>query len=112
MAPPLLQLLNGLRRIVGIFLLFLSILGAILPIIPAWPFIVPAILLLGRRDRLLRYTHLLLRQALRRLRRARTPLLRHIGVRGSREYVRTKRLLTPMILAAERRFSLPRSQQG
>ena len=105
--PSLVQVLNGLRRVVGIFLLILGIFGAILPILPAWPFIVPAILLLGRRDRTLRYTHLLLRRALRRLRHSQTPLLRQLGVWCSREYIRTRRLLTPLLIAAERRLRLP-----
>ncbi len=93
-----------LRRPVGLIFLGLAILGFVMPILPSWPFIIPAVALLGRRDRSLRRTHLLLRHGLRVMRRSRQPWLRQVGLRFSTEYVRAKRTLTPAISAAERAF--------
>jgi len=91
-----------LRRPIGIICLVIGILGWIFPILPGWPFIIPAIALLGRRDRTLRRMHLMLRHVLRSMRRARQQWLRKLGVRSSVEYVRVKKLVTPMIIRAER----------
>jgi uncharacterized membrane protein YbaN (DUF454 family) len=68
-----------LRRALGLILLAIGILGILLPILPGWPFIIPAVVLLGRRDRVLRLAHLLVRGSLRRMRRARHPMLRQAG---------------------------------
>jgi uncharacterized membrane protein YbaN (DUF454 family) len=92
----------ALRRPVGFALLAVALLGFALPIIPGWPFIIPAILLLGRRDRALRRTHLALRRALRSMRRSEREWLRQAGLRCSAEYLKAKRAITPAIRAAER----------
>lgn len=94
-----------LRRPIGVLMFVLAVIGTILPIMPTWPFLIPAIVLLGRRDPMLRHTHLMLRHGLRRMRRARTRWLRSLGLRGSAEYVRARRMITPIILQAERTFS-------
>ncbi|HEU4329160.1 MAG TPA: hypothetical protein VFS21_38835 [Roseiflexaceae bacterium] len=96
------QLLSATRRILGLCCLVIGILGCILPILPGWPFLIPAILLLGRRDPWLRHSHLVLRRSLRLLRRADHPLMRWIGDRLSVEYLRGKRALMPRIVAMER----------
>jgi hypothetical protein len=94
---------NGpLRRATGIACLAVGVLGCVLPILPGWPFLVPAVLLLGRRDPLLRHAHLLLRRRLRQLRRVRQPQLRRFGVQLTAEYGRSKRLLTRAITTLER----------
>lgn len=93
-----------LRRIIGLVCLGLAVLGFILPIIPGWPFIVPAVVLLGRRDPSLRRMHIALRHSLRFLRRSRHHPLRRLGVRLSTEYARGRRALVPHIDAAERAF--------
>lgn len=93
------------RRVVGLSLLAIGILGVLLPILPGWPFIIPAVVLLGRRDRVVRHTHLIVRHALRMLRRAKSPTVRAIGVRLSAEYVRTRRMVVPAIDATERAFA-------
>jgi hypothetical protein len=98
----IIQLLNSLRWMTGMCFLLLGVLGVILPLVPGLPFFVPAVVLLGRRDRALRFVHLLGRRILRRLRRSRVPLLRYVGMRISIEYVRVRRLVFPAILAAER----------
>lgn len=100
------QVIGSLRRILGVCCLILGVLGCVLPIIPGWPFLIPAIVLLGRRDPWLRRSHLLLRRALRRLRRAEHPLLGGLGRRLSSEYVRSKRSLAPRISALERALNL------
>jgi hypothetical protein len=102
---PIRALIGLVRRLVGLFMLAFAILGFILPIIPGWPFIVPAVLLLGRRDPWLRRLHLLVRASLRYLRRSRAPLVRKAGLRLSIEYLRGRRTITPAIIAAERRFA-------
>jgi hypothetical protein len=94
------------RRIAGIICLIIGILGLLLPILPGWPFLVPAIVLLGRRDRMLRYVHLLIRLALRFMRRNRMIFLRQFGQRLSVEYVKAKRVIVPKIDAAERALGL------
>lgn len=91
-----------LRRPIGILCLIIGVLGWILPILPGWPFIVPAVALLGRRDPLVRYPHLWLRYALRRMRRAERRWLRGLGRRASTEYVRLRHFVTPLIVQAER----------
>ena len=82
--------LYTLRRCLGLICLALGVAGVILPIIPGWPFLIPAIALLGTRDPAVRYLHLLLRRTLRYLRTTRVPFLRNLGVRLSDEYLRTK----------------------
>ncbi|HWQ11293.1 MAG TPA: hypothetical protein VNL77_00760 [Roseiflexaceae bacterium] len=93
------------RRIVGLFLLAVGILGALLPVLPGWPFIIPAVVLLGRRDRVVRTCHLLARYALRAMRRSRIPPVRRVGLRLTAEYVRARRVAMPAIAATERAFA-------
>ena len=83
-------MLRVLRRGLGLTFLAIGVAGVILPILPGWPFLIPAIALLGPRDPALRYMHLLLRRTLRYLRTARHPFLRNLGGRLSDEYLRTK----------------------
>lgn len=92
------------RRILGLLFLLFALLGFVLPIIPGWPFIVPAVLLLGRRDRSLRLLNVLVRHSLRKLRRSQTPWVQQIGVRLSTEYTRGRRALIPTIVRAEQMF--------
>ena len=99
-------LVRLVRRALGICCLILAVLGFILPILPGWPFIVPAVLLLGRRDPMLRHMHMVLRHTLRYLRRSSHPSMRLIGMRLSSEYTRGKRALVPHIDAAERAMRL------
>ncbi|HET8647480.1 MAG TPA: hypothetical protein VFO85_18425 [Vicinamibacteria bacterium] len=98
-------MLAFLRRVVGLFLLAVGILGVLLPILPGWPFIIPAVVLLGRRDRVVRMCHLLVRYALRILRRSHIPPIRRLGLRLTAEYVRTRRIVIPAIDATERAFT-------
>ncbi|MEP7188766.1 MAG: hypothetical protein ABI901_06235 [Roseiflexaceae bacterium] len=67
------------RRSLALLCVLLGVTGCILPIIPGLPFFVVAALLLGPRDRQLRRAIVAGRQALRRLRAARQPLLRRAG---------------------------------
>jgi len=90
------------RRIVGTILLIIGILGWLLPILPGWPFVIPAIVLLGRRDPLLRRMHLVLRHGLRLLRRARQPRVRRLGLRLLDAYRRARATVVPAIDATER----------
>jgi hypothetical protein len=69
------------RRSLALLCLLLGLTGCILPIIPGLPFLVVAARLLGRRDRLLRRAIVLGGQSLRRMRGARQPLLRRLGLR-------------------------------
>lgn len=93
------------KRILGIICLLIALAGFILPIIPGWPFIVPAVLLLGRRDPLLRWLNMTLRHGLRVMRRSQQPLVRMLGLRLSTEYARGRRSIMPRILELERRFA-------
>lgn len=90
------------RRVVGTILLIIGILGWLLPILPGWPFVIPAIVLLGRRDPLLRRMHLMLRVGLRLLRRARHPRIRQFGLRLLDAYQRARATVVPAIDATER----------
>ncbi|MBO9326249.1 MAG: hypothetical protein J7463_12960 [Roseiflexus sp.] len=90
------------RRITGVLLLIAGILGLLLPVLPGWSLIIPGVALLGRRDRLVRLSHLAMRYALRRMRRSRQPYLRLLGQRLTMEYGRTRRVVMPAIVATER----------
>jgi hypothetical protein len=90
--------------LLGLACLIIAILGFILPILPGWPFIVPAVVLLGRRDPTLRRLHLLVRHSLRALRRSRIQAIQQLGLRLSAEYLRGRRAIGPAIVAAERRL--------
>jgi hypothetical protein len=68
-----------IRRSLALLCVLLGLTGCILPIIPGLPFFVVAARLLGPRDRQLRHAIVAGRQALRRLRAARQPLLRRAG---------------------------------
>ena len=67
------------RRSLALLCVLLGVTGCILPIMPGLPFFVVAARLLGPRDRQLRRAIVAGRQALRRLRAARQPLLRRVG---------------------------------
>ena len=67
------------RRSLALLCVLLGVTGCILPIMPGLPFFVVAARLLGPRDRQLRRAIVAGRQALRRLRAARQPLLRRAG---------------------------------
>lgn len=97
--------LSTIRRVVGLFLLIVGILGLLLPIMPGWPLIIPGVVLLGRRDRTVRRSHLIVRHALRRMRHSRTERIRSLGWRLSLEYIRTRRMIVPAIDATERAFA-------
>ena len=73
------MIITFFRKLLGLVCLLVALIGFILPIIPGWPFIVPAVLLLGRRDPLLRWLNLQLRHLLRFMRRSETPLVRAVG---------------------------------
>ena len=92
----------ALRRTIGWICLLVALVGAVMPVIPGWPALIGAIVLLGRRDPLLRWLHLWLRRGLRALRRTRITFLRNLGVQLSFHYVRSRRALLPAIIAAER----------
>ena len=67
------------RRSLALLCVLLGVTGCILPILRGLPFFVVAARLLGPRDRQLRRAIIAGRQALRRLRAARHPLLRRAG---------------------------------
>ncbi|MBC8163480.1 MAG: hypothetical protein H7Z42_19905 [Roseiflexaceae bacterium] len=93
-----------LHRPIGLICLVIGVLGWILPILPGWPFIIPAVALLGRRDPLIRHPHILLRRTLRRMRGARHAHVRALGLRASTEYMRVRRVVAPLIAETERRL--------
>ncbi len=90
------------RRVLGITFLVLGLIGSLFPIIPGWPGYVLAIILLGRRDRLLRRLHLVARFGLRWLRKAPLPQIRGIGHWLSQQYVEIRRAIVPRLIAFER----------
>jgi hypothetical protein len=71
---------HGARRSLALLCLLLGVAGCILPIMPGLPFFVVAARLLGPRDQLLRRAIVLGRRTLRRLRGARHPHLRRLGL--------------------------------
>lgn len=99
------MIMTFLRKLLGLICLFIAFLGFVLPIIPGWPFIVPAVVLLGRRDPLLRWLNLQVRHLLRFMRRSEQPLVRAVGTRLSAEYARGRRALMPKIIELEQRFA-------
>lgn len=99
--PLVLGAIKPFRGILGVCFLVIWLIGAIFPVIPGWPALLVAIVLLGRRNRGLRYMHLVGRSGLRQLRRTRFGHLRRIGQWLSREYVNLRRVITPRIIAFE-----------
>ncbi len=97
-----LRLNPTIRRVLGFLFLALGLLGSLFPIVPGWPGYVLAIILLGRRDRLLRRLHLIARFTLRWLRRAPVPHLRGPGRWLSNQYVELRRAIVPRLIAFER----------
>lgn len=93
-----------LRRVIAIGCLVVWVLGVILPVIPGWPALVLAIILLGRRDRMLRLLHLFGRRSIRWLRRHPVPPVRRVGRWLSRSHYQLRRAITPHLIAAERAF--------
>jgi uncharacterized membrane protein YbaN (DUF454 family) len=93
------------RRIVGLLFLLIGILGLLLPILPGWPFIIPAVVLLGRKDRVLRFSHLVVRWSLRHWRRSQWSWLRRLARFLTQKYVETRRVVVPAIDATERMFA-------
>jgi len=71
---------RSLRRALAFICIALGVTGCILPIMPGLPFFIVGGRLLGPRDRLLRRAIVGGRRALRYLRSARQPLLRHAGI--------------------------------
>lgn len=96
--------LTIVRRAVGFLCLGIWALGAILPIIPGWPALIVAVVLLGRRDRTLRSMHLLGRRLLRWMRLSRNPRISRTGRWLSDQYLSARRALTPAIIRAEQSF--------
>jgi hypothetical protein len=92
------------RRALGFTCLGIWALGVILPVIPGWPALIVAIVLLGRRDRTLRHMHLVGRRALRWMRTHPAPRVKSTGLWLNGQYVSARRTLTPAILRAERTF--------
>jgi hypothetical protein len=97
-------LISMTRRLLGYFCLVLWALGAILPVIPGWPALIVAVVLLGRRDRSLRLMHLLGRRMLRWMRLHPAPRISSMGRWLNGQYLAARRALTPAIIRAERRF--------
>lgn len=97
-----LRLNPTVRRVLGLLFLVLGLIGSLFPIIPGWPGFFIAIILLGRRDRLLRRLHLLARFTLRWLRKAPIPHVRGIGQWLSKQYVELRRAVVPRLIAFER----------
>lgn len=92
------------RRALGYLCLVIWAVGAVLPIIPGWPALIFAIVLLGRRDRTLRFMNLLTRRTLRWLRLHPIPRIRDTGRWLSAKYVTLRRAITPRLIAAENTF--------
>ncbi|WP_129630506.1 hypothetical protein [Candidatus Oscillochloris fontis] len=92
------------RRTLGFLFLGVGIVGSLLPILPGWPGLFVAILLLGRRDPTLRRLHLFGRRRLRSLRTSRVPHMRRVGRWLSDQYVGMRRLITPKLIWAEKFF--------
>lgn len=102
-----LRLNPTVRRVLGLLFLALGLIGSLFPIIPGWPGYLLAIILLGRRDRLLRRLHLIARFVLRWLRKAPIPHVRGIGQWLSNQYVELRRAVVPRLIAFERHLDGP-----
>jgi hypothetical protein len=97
-----------LIAVLGWGCIILGIAGAILPILPAWPFLLPGIILLGPRNRRLRLYASRLRLALRRGSRH-----DHAFVRGvSRIFAEQERALRKMLGPLLSRWAASSSSVG
>lgn len=81
----------------------LAMLGAVLPLVPGWPFGLLALGLLGARDPWLRRTVLCGRHLLRQLRRVRQPHIRRAAFAASLTLGRIWRLLVATVARGQRR---------
>jgi hypothetical protein len=82
-----------LRRLIGLLCIAIGVAGCILPIVPGLPFLAVGARVLGRRDPALRRMLAGCHSSMRRLRRARAPLLRHAATRLTPHWRRLARLL-------------------
>lgn len=90
-----------IRRIFGAILVIIGILGLLLPVMPGWPLLIPGIALLGSKDPLIRYLHLLVLKVLKFVKTRKTPWIRNIGERGYDAYRRARAVIGPAILRFE-----------
>ena len=85
-----------IRPVLGWICIAIGLLGVVLPIFPGMPFLVPGIALVGRRNRLIRWSAVACKRALRRLAPLNTPLLGPLArwaLRAQHEFSRRRRRL-------------------
>ncbi|MFZ9858992.1 MAG: hypothetical protein ACO3F2_11745 [Roseiflexaceae bacterium] len=90
-----------IRRIIGAILVIIGILGLLLPIMPGWPLLIPGIALLGSKDPLIRYLHMVVLKVLKFVKSRKTPWIRNLGERAYEAYRRTRDIVGPPILRFE-----------
>lgn len=69
-----------LRPILGWSFIAIGLLGVLLPVIPGMPLLFPGIALVGRRTRLIRWSAVQIKRALRRWAPLRLPLIGPVGM--------------------------------
>ena len=87
---------RAIRPALGWICIVIGLLGVVLPIFPGMPFLVPGIALVGRRNRLIRWSSVTCKRTLRRLAPLQTPLLGPLArwaLRAQHEFSRRRRRL-------------------
>ena len=87
---------RAVRPVLGWICIAIGLLGVLLPIFPGMPFLVPGIALVGRRNRLIRWSSVTCKRTLRRLAPLETPLvgpLARRALRAQHEFSRRRRRL-------------------
>lgn len=100
------RLVTIARKTLGFACLVVWAIGVVLPIIPGWPALIVAIVLLGRRDRTLRWMHLVARRTLRWLRLHPSFPISRAGRWLSTQYLNARRAIGPALVAAERNWGV------
>lgn len=97
-------ILRGIKRIIGIILLGVGLVGLFIPFVPIWMLLIPGIALLGHNDPMVRSLHLTALRLIKSGKQHKSPWVRTIGDMTYAAY-RQMRQFAGSILVRWRRYT-------